>query len=117
VTVALSEYRWRGSTIEFQIALVLTGGTGAVGANDVEVALPVAMATAWQSNGAVLGMGYVYDSSATTRYIGTVDAGSTTSRVRIAGLGAGFLGSVTFTAALANNDLVKVAGEYKTAFA
>ena len=111
-TVTYARYARYGRTIHFEAFLSITG-TG-TGANDITVTLPV---TASYGDGAI-GNGTVYDASTNILYHGTLTKTSTTVAKIIAISGAGspfYLGSASFTAALANPDNISISGTYQAA--
>lgn len=86
-------------------------GTG-TGANNIVLTLPV---TAAASSELVSGNAFLFDSSAVLNYPGLIYAVSTTTMLfpsTTAGTANG-LGSTSFTAALANNDVLYVSGWYR----
>lgn len=114
-TVTRGKYARYGRTIHFSALLSITG-TGTA-ANDITVSLPVTAATTVGSN-SVIGVGQLYDASANIVYHGPLIATSTTvvKILAISGAGAPFyLGSGSFTAALANTDSITVSGTYESA--
>lgn len=115
VTVTVSDAKKRkiGKIMHFEAYLIVTG-TG-TGGNDVVISLPEASAARYTVNH-VLGVGFIYDASATLRHKGIVGWATSTS-IKLhptAGSADGYLGSSIFTAGLAVGDLVSVQGTYET---
>lgn len=111
VTVTRARYSRYGRSIHF-VALLAVTGTG-TGANDVSVSLPVTAA----ASSIPVGYGSIYDASANVSYHGPLVAATTTTGKMVATSGgtSGYLGSVGFTAALANTDSVWIQGTYEAA--
>lgn len=111
-TVNYAHFVQLGKLVIAQCDLTVTG-TG-TGANNVIVGLPVTAVGAVQRT---IGMGYVYDSSATLIYTATIEFSSTSTAAFRATSSTvnGFLGASTFTAALAVGDLVSVSVMYEAA--
>lgn len=109
-TVTYAKYQRIGRTIHFAVDLSVTGsGTGG---NDILIGLPVAATTSNYD----IGSGFVYDSSAVAGYAALVEIFATTGfKLRAMTAAAGFLGSATFTAALASGDLLRFSGTYEAA--
>jgi hypothetical protein len=107
VTNTRSRYARYGRTIHFSLQLSVTGsGTGS---NAVLISFPVTAASAITG-----GVGYLTDASAPASYMGILYANSTTN-FGILGTGSGYLGSTTFTAALASGDIIFAHGTYEAA--
>jgi hypothetical protein len=115
VTVSAAAYSRLGRLIIGSCILSVTGsGTGA---NDVILSLPVAAAGGLVVNG-VIGGGFIYDVSATSKYRGLVVVGASASQARMLGMGSSadaYLGSNTFTAGLASGDTVSMSFQYEAA--
>ncbi len=112
VTNTRSRYARYGRTIIYTARLKVTGsGTGA---NAVIISAPVTAASSLE----LCGTGVIYDSSATTYYPGIAQL-TTTSTIWLfdtrTSTSAPILGTVGFTAGLANNDEIYVAGSYEAA--
>lgn len=115
-TVTRATSRRSGRHISGAVTLTLTAATPGTAANVVIVGLPAATASSTD----ILGEGWIYDASAGFYYYGTlVASGGATAffQRRTDGVGVTSLGSSGFTAALANNDIVKYAFNYEAAAA
>jgi hypothetical protein len=114
VTNTRSTYARYGRTIHFSINLdVQTSGTGS---NDIVIGgLPATAAAADM----VVGTGRVYDASSggfgVDHFGQAYLASTTTIRLRPAANSLGNLGSVAFTAGLANGDKISLSGTYEAA--
>lgn len=101
-------------------AAITTIGTPTTGtaANAVVVTLPVAIHASYANM--VIGEGFIFDNSAGFFYYGLLRVQSTTTAqflIRTAGAGVTYLGSTSFTAALAQNDVVSFEFNYEAAAA
>jgi hypothetical protein len=109
-TVTYAKYQRAGRMITALVDLSVTGAGTA--ANDILIGLPVAASAA----SLTIGVGVVYDSSATAFYKGTAELSTTTTvklnSVHVTTLGA--LGSTSMTAALAAADLVRMSVTYES---
>lgn len=116
VTSTLGQYyRW-GTRVEFNGVFTIGDFTGAVAANQIEITLPVNMSTVVQAAGSILGSGLLLDISLPGTIPAHVQAGTTVGRIRLLSAVTGdngFLGAVRFVDALANNDVIKVQGNYR----
>jgi hypothetical protein len=112
-TVTRAVYARYGRTIHFNAQLAVTGsGTSS---NSVTISLPV---TAASAGFITIGGGYIYDATASLNYHGLAYLLSTTTMAlspSAVGVGLGVLGTVSFTAALANGDSVNISGTYEAA--
>jgi hypothetical protein len=115
-TVTTGTYSRVGRRVFFEVLFAVTGSGTA--ANVVTVSLPV---TALSGNPhSVIGLGYIYDSSATAAYKGEVVMASTTTvkffaNVTSAAVGLTYFGTSLFTAGLAVNDVITLTGNYEAA--
>ena len=112
VTVNTGLY-WRVGRMVFILGYLTVTGTG-TGANAVTISLPV---TALNSAGMIAGHGSITDTSATTVYNGGLAMVSTTTIGIYSSTAATDprLGVTTFTAALANTDVITFSGWYVAA--
>lgn len=109
-TVGTSEYFRVGRMITWRFALAVTG-TG-TGANDVTITIPVTAAY----GGELCGVGYITDSSVPARYAGWAVLSSTTAmKIQTTSASVAYLGSNTFTAALAAGDIIAGSISYAAA--
>lgn len=102
---------WRSRELCHFFGKFTITGSG-TGANTIVITLPV---TAAASIELIAGNAFLFDSSAALNYPGLIYAASTTTAVfpsTTAGTTNG-LGSTSFTAALANNDVLYVSGWYR----
>tara|TARA_R110000868_G_scaffold176779_2_gene414717 strand:+ start:977 stop:1450 length:474 start_codon:yes stop_codon:yes gene_type:complete len=114
VTVNRARYFRSGRMITWNCNLTVTGA-GSAGVA-IYVLLPVTAAIGSDSHG---GGGYLYDSSATF-YYPAIPVAATTTTVQListatSGVANPLLGVVDFTAALAVNDVILLAGTYEAA--
>ena len=108
VTNTRSRFARYGRTIHFSLSLVVTGAGTASGA--IFVSLPVTAA----ASDAIDATGYFYDNSANIFYVGA--GANTTTTVALNGYGlTGLIGTQGFTAGLAVNDVIRIAGTYEAA--
>lgn len=111
-TVTYAKYMQIGKIINVNVLLTVTGA-GTLGA-DIFVTLPVTAAASF-SNLTAVGAGRVFDTSASLNYVGTA-VSNTTARIGIVpNAGNGYLGSTSFTAALAAGDTVSFCATYEAA--
>ena len=110
VTNTRSRFARYGRTIHFNANLSVTG-TGTA-SNEIVISLPVAAAAVM-----VAGTGWIYDSSASTAFVGPLQTSAGSSMVVLAGgaSSGGAYGLVVMTAALASGDLIRVSGTYEAA--
>lgn len=112
LTAGNSEYFRVGRLITWRFALAITG-TG-TGANDVSITVPVTASY----GGEICGVGYITDTSAVSRYPGVAVLTSTTV-IKIQSVSStgssSYLGSNTFTAALASGDIIAGSISYTAA--
>ena len=103
-TVTIGRYARIGRTIVGTVSLAVTSSGTA--ANAVLVGLPVA-SIAYAVNGSALGVGTIFDTSASSFYTGALIYVSTTTAAIYGGGGvASALGITQFTAAIASGDVV-----------
>jgi len=114
-TVTRASYWSDGPGITGDARLAVT--SSGTGSNAVVVGLPVATHASYSTND-VIGSGWIFDASAGFFYYGDLTwASSTTARfqIRTNGAAATYLGSTTFTAALATSDIVQYQFSYEPA--
>lgn len=109
-TVTYGRYIKLGRLVIFQVLLAVTGSGSS--ATKVTVALP---ATAAQAGNMEVGVGSIYDASATTAYGGRVVLDTTGTAAMSPVAGGSYLGVATFTQALASGDSVSMLGVYESA--
>jgi len=112
-TIATARYSKVGRTVT-GVAYVQVTGTGTA-ANGIKFGLPVPAAT---TNSIMVGIGYVYDNSASLLYTGVATILNTTEVQFLAmvnGVATQVLGAASFTAALAVSDLVSMIFTYEAA--
>lgn len=101
-----------GRTIHFKVNLVITGGTP-TGSTAIEVAIPVAAATAYD----IVGPAFIYDASSGIYYPAMAQLNGSATGVQFLSTSVDSttptLGSSIFTTGLAVNDTIRIAGTYE----
>lgn len=99
------------------VVTIGVAGTTGTAANAVLIDIPVTAAASINAN-AVIGAGWIFDSSANLTYYGVIVLNSTTKAQflrQVEGVAPNFLGVAGFTAALAQSDTVALYFDYEAA--
>jgi hypothetical protein len=111
-------YHRSGRKIQGACVQAISATTPGTAANNVVVNLPVTSHASWANM--VVGEGWIFDSSTGFYHYGLLRMLSTTTahfQIRTNGAAATALGSSSFTAALANNDVISYNFSYEAAAA
>lgn len=114
LTVNRAKYARYGRTIIGDAFVTCT--SGGTGATTITISTPTTMASS--SANTIIGSGWVFDASSGFLYYGDLMLASTTTAnflIRTNGAGPTYIGSTSFTAALAASDVISVQFKYESA--